>query len=186
MQCCCSGPWSNRRVARARDFCLLSVPTVNGYRRLSPEFSLSPTRIGWSFEDRSGLIRVLGDDSSTHIENRLGEPCANPYLTIASQLFAGLNGLLSGLQTSVRTALGDEPGAAPLDILPQSLSEALEAFRSGQAEELLGKPLTRNPQPSGTSSPASHSRSTAQCGDSVPRVRLSRWERSLDRSAPTR
>lgn len=128
-------------LARARDFCLLSVPTVNGYRRLGPGFSLSPTRIGWSFEDRSAMIRVLGGDSSTHIENRVGEPCANPYLAIASQLFAGLDGLIGDPRTSGGAPLGDESGAAPFETLPQSLSEALEAFRSGQAQDLLGKPL---------------------------------------------
>lgn len=117
-------------LARARDFCLLSVPTVNGYRRLDPGFTLSPTRIGWSFEDRSALVRVLGDGGSTHVENRLGEPCANPYLAIASQLYAGMEGL-AGTAATVR----------PDDTLPQSLSEALAAFRDGPAQELLGKPL---------------------------------------------
>ena len=128
-------------LARARDFCLLSVPTVNGYRRLGAGFSLSPTRIGWGFEDRSVMIRVLGGDSSTHIENRVGEPCANPYLAIASQLFAGLDGLIDAPQTDRPVTLSDESGATPPETLPQSLSEALDAFRSGQTQELLGEPL---------------------------------------------
>lgn len=122
-------------LGRTRDYCLLSVPTINGYRRLQPDFTLSPTRIGWSFEDRSAMLRVLGSGASTHIENRVGEPCANPYLTLASQLSAGLDGLLGAAQPS-----GPWSGG-PTDTLPQSLGEALAAFRSGGAEELLGKPL---------------------------------------------
>lgn len=119
-------------LARARDFCLLSVPTVNGYRRLTSEFTLAPTRIGVSYEDRTAMVRVLGGGSATHLENRTGEPCANPYLAMASQLFAGLEGLT-----------GTVPNRAPgePDILPQSLSESLAAFRAGATDDLLGTPL---------------------------------------------
>ena len=127
-------------LARAGDLCLLSVPTVNGYRRLGPGFSLSPTRIGWSTEDRSALIRVLGGGSSSHAENRVAEPCANPYLAMAAQLSAGLEGL-----AGVAAPPPGQPGGALLagspGILPQSLPEALEAFRGGPAVELLGEPL---------------------------------------------
>ncbi len=128
-------------LALARDLCLLSVPTVNGYRRLGSGFSLSPTRIGWSFEDRSAMIRVVGGDSSRHVENRTGEPCANPYLAIASQLFAGLDGLIDERGPVGRPALGPGSAGGPAEILPQSLGEALEAFRHGRARELLGRPL---------------------------------------------
>jgi glutamine synthetase len=117
-------------LARARDFCMLSVPTVNGYRRLGSRHSLSPTKIGWAVEDRTAMVRVLGGEESAHVENRTGEPCANPYLNIAAQLFAGLEGL------DGRAAPGDAP-----EVLPQSLGEALAAFRAGRADELLGAPL---------------------------------------------
>jgi glutamine synthetase len=120
-------------LARASDFCLLSVPTVNGYRRLGPEFVLAPTRIGVSYEDRTAMLRVIGGGSSTHVENRTGEPCANPYLAMAAQLFAGLEGL-TGTTPS-------RPAAQP-EILPQSLRESLAAFRAGAADDLLGTPLT--------------------------------------------
>ncbi len=123
-------------LARARESCVLSVPTVNGYRRMAPGYTLSPTSANWRFEDRSVMIRVLSGDSSTHVENRIGEPCANPYLAIASQLFAGLGGLAGDT-----AAAGLAPDARHL-ALPGSLREALEAFRpSPWAEELLGRPL---------------------------------------------
>jgi glutamine synthetase len=136
-------------LALAREFCLLSVPTVNGYWRLRSEFTLSPTRIGWSYEDRTAMVRVLGVGSSTHVENRVGEPCANPYLSIAAQLYAGLDGMTAltggarpdGLEPVPDTDVhsGEE---RPADVLPQSLSEALDVFRrSGHARTLLGGPL---------------------------------------------
>lgn len=119
---------------RAREFCLLSVPTVNGYRRLTPGFALSPTRVGWSFEDRTAMVRVLGGDGTTHVENRVGEPCANPYLAIAAQLSAGLEGI-----TENRTVRPGEPSGKTL---PQTLREALDDFRASAASrELLGPPL---------------------------------------------
>jgi len=121
-------------LARARDFCLLSVPTVNGYRRLAPQFTLSPTRIGWHYEHRGAMVRVLGTGHSTHVENRTGEPCANPYLMISAQLAAGLDGL-TGRVT-------DDAGGP--DVLPASLREALDAFRASQhVERLLGRSLLR-------------------------------------------
>ncbi len=123
-------------LARARDFCLLSVPTVNGYRRLDAGFSLSPTRIGWSFEDRSAMLRIVGTGASAHIENRVGEPCANPYLNIAAQLFAGLDGMTGAPEAERGSQRAEPPGT-----VPQSLREALEEFRGGRAAELLGTPL---------------------------------------------
>jgi glutamine synthetase len=117
-------------LAHARGLCLLSVPTVNGYHRLGKEFSLSPTRIGWSYEDRTALVRALGGGSSTHVENRLAEPCANPYLAIGSQLYAGL----AGLTGRARTTPGSE------ETVPASLAEALTAF---DGTGLLGAPLAR-------------------------------------------
>ena len=134
-------------LARAREFCLLSVPTVNGYRGSAPEFTLSPTLADWRFEDRSVMVRVLSGGSSTHVENRIGEPCANPYLAIASQLSAGLDGLAAEPSAPAR----DHPAPDHLahdypppdyPALPRSLREALDAFSaSSTLSDLLGDPL---------------------------------------------
>jgi glutamine synthetase len=122
----------NGLLAGIRELFLLSVPTVNGYRRLDPKFTMCPTSANWQFEDRSAMIRILSGDESTHIENRIGEPCANPYLAIASQLSAGLDGLLAG----------PDAGGPGTVTLPRSLDEALTAFRdSERAARLLGAPL---------------------------------------------
>ena len=41
------------------------------------------------------MVRVLGgaDDPATRLENRIGEPAANPYLYMASQILAALDGV---------------------------------------------------------------------------------------------
>jgi glutamine synthetase len=105
---------------------VFATPTVNGYRRFRPN-SLAPDRAGWGFDQRGAMIRVLGGagDPSTRLENRLGEPAANPYLYIASQLVSGLDGIGRRLEPGARD---DEPYAADRPRLPTSLGQALEAL----------------------------------------------------------
>ncbi|GAB3441612.1 glutamine synthetase family protein [Streptomonospora sediminis] len=132
-------------LARAVDLCLLSVPTINGYRRFAPGYALSPTHVGCSHEDRSALVRVLGAGSSTHVENRAAEPCANPYLALAAQFGAGLSGM-AGMAGAAGPGGAEQnaavSGSLPGDPLPEGLAAALDAFRSSdQARRLLGAPL---------------------------------------------
>jgi glutamine synthetase len=71
-----------------------STPTVNGYRRFRG-FSLAPDRTTWAVDHRGVMVRVLGGpgDPATRLENRVGEPSANPYLFIAQQIASGLAGI---------------------------------------------------------------------------------------------
>src|SRR5262249_51373009 len=65
-----------------------------GYKRYRP-FSLAPDHAVWGQDNRGVMVRVLGGpgDPATHLENRVGEPAANPYLYMASQIVSGLDGL---------------------------------------------------------------------------------------------
>ena len=64
-------------------------------------------------------------DAATRIENRIGEPAANPYLYIASQIHAGLDGIERGLAAPpATTAPYAESGAR----IPASLGAALAAL----------------------------------------------------------
>jgi glutamine synthetase len=101
-----------------------AVPTVNGYRRFRPN-SLAPDRATWCFDHRGVMVRVLGSpgDPATRLENRVGEPSANPYLFIASQIAAGLDGIDRKLDPG---APDDEPYAANRPMLPTSLTAALD------------------------------------------------------------
>ncbi|MEU0162926.1 glutamine synthetase family protein [Streptomyces sp. NPDC006261] len=128
-------------LAWVRELCLLSVPTVNGYRRLNVQHSLAPTRIGLSVEDRTAMLRVVGSGAGAHIENRVGEPCANPYLSIAAQLHAGLDGLAGSSPEATPAPTAPAPPAGAADTVPQTLRESLDAFRSGRAAQVLGGPL---------------------------------------------
>src|SRR6185437_12974879 len=58
-------------------------------------YALAPDRVVWARDNRGVMVRVLGQpgEPSTHLENRIGEPAANPYLYMASQIYAGLDGI---------------------------------------------------------------------------------------------
>ena len=103
-----------------------ATPTVNGYRRFRPN-SLAPDRATWAHDHRGAMIRILGgvNDPATRLENRVGEPAANPYLYILSQIVAGTAGIESA---SVLPPPSDEPYAAERPLLPKSLPEALDAL----------------------------------------------------------
>jgi glutamine synthetase len=105
---------------------VFATPTVNGYRRYKPN-SLAPDRAGWGYDHRGAMVRVLGGagDQATRLESRLGEPAANPYLYIASQLAAGRDGMERSLDPGPRD---EEPYAAERPRLPASLGEALDAL----------------------------------------------------------
>jgi len=110
-----------------------TTPTVNGYRRFRPN-SLAPDRATWARDNRGAMIRVLGGagDAATRMENRIGEPAANPYLYILSQVTTGLAGIEAAAKPP---PADDEPYAAERPTLPKSLPEALDA--------LDGEPLFR-------------------------------------------
>ncbi|ROT46623.1 glutamine synthetase family protein [Pusillimonas sp. NJUB218] len=106
----------------------LASPTINGYRRYRP-FSLAPDRAVWARDNRAAMLRVLGGvgQSATRIENRVGEPTANPYLYMASQLYAGLDGIARQLDPGPSA---DVPYEAQAELLPRSLGEALQCLRN--------------------------------------------------------
>ncbi|MCW5749105.1 MAG: glutamine synthetase, partial [Alphaproteobacteria bacterium] len=91
-------------------------------------YSLAPDRAIWARDNRGAMIRALGGpgDPATRLENRIGEPAANPYLYMASQVLAGLDGLSRKLDPGPPA---DTPYETPADKLPTSLAEALVALR---------------------------------------------------------
>ncbi|SJZ45382.1 glutamine synthetase [Enhydrobacter aerosaccus] len=105
-----------------------STPTLNGYKRYRP-FSLAPDRAIWGRDNRGVMVRVLGGpgDASTHLENRVGEPAANPYLYMASQIVCGLDGLKRKADPGPSA---DTPYEAKATLLPRTLDEALDALRA--------------------------------------------------------
>ena len=118
--------WLGGLLAEARAAAAFTTPTVNGYRRYRPN-SLAPDRAVWGRDNRGVMLRVLGGpgDPATRIENRVGEPAANPYLYMASQVVAGVAGLAARREPG---ASADTPYEAEAPALPGTLAEALAAL----------------------------------------------------------
>ncbi|KWV94046.1 hypothetical protein ASS64_09315 [Erythrobacter sp. AP23] len=116
-----------------------SNPTINGYKRLNAS-PLSPKFATWSHHNKGAMVRLIGGpgDQTTHLENRVGEPAANPYLYMASQIFAGLDGIERkidpGDPVSDPVLLSDKP------IMPVDLIHAIEALeQSSMYSQSLGE-----------------------------------------------
>jgi len=105
-----------------------TTPTINGYKRYRP-YTLAPDRAVWARDNRGVMVRVLGEpgDPATHLENRAGEPAANPYLYLASQIYAGLDGIKEQHDPGPSA---DTPYEAEAPLLPKNLREALTALRA--------------------------------------------------------
>ncbi|RBM06268.1 glutamine synthetase family protein [Streptomyces sp. PT12] len=108
-----------------------TTPTVNGYKRYQP-YSLAPDRVAWGIDNKGAMIRAVGGqgDPATRLENRSGEPAANPYLYIASQLVSGMDGIDRGLVPPAPTAT---PYADDAPRLPSSLGAAVDALEGDAA-----------------------------------------------------
>ncbi len=121
--------WIAGLLAHAAETCLLTTPTINGYKRYQP-FQLAPDRIQWGHDNKGAMLRALmrPGDQAARIENRVAEPAANPYFFFASQILGGLNGMEQDLPLPA-------PVETPYDTdatrLPASLIAAIEAFEAG-------------------------------------------------------
>jgi glutamine synthetase len=113
-------------LQHARASAVFATPTINGYKRYR-SYSLAPDRAIWGRDNRGVMVRVLGgaNDAATRLENRIGEPAANPYLYMASQILAGLDGVDRALDPGPSADTPYETKAAPL---PKTLREAVTAL----------------------------------------------------------
>jgi glutamine synthetase len=119
-------------LAHARPATVFSTPTINGYRRYRAN-SLAPARVSWGVDNRGTMLRVVGQASAARIENRIGEPAANPYLYFASQVFSGLDGMARKLEAPASADYSLDGANGVYDhgeALPTSLYEALTALEN--------------------------------------------------------
>ncbi len=115
-------------LAHARAASAFTTPTINGYKRYHGVNTMAPIQAIWARDNRGVMIRVLGEagDPATHLENRIGEPLANPYLYMASQIHAGLDGMARKLDPGPSA---DAPYQLSAEPLPKTLEEAIAALR---------------------------------------------------------
>jgi len=118
----------------ARGFCAVTNPLVNSYKRLVPGYE-APVNVAWSMRNRSPMVRIPDKrGTGTRCELRMPDPSANPYLALAVQLAAGLDGLERGLvppdpvNKNIFEMSFRERRKYRIDELPRDLHEALECL----------------------------------------------------------
>jgi glutamine synthetase len=116
-------------LANARAAAAFATPTLNGYKRYHGVNTMAPIQAVWAQDNRGVMVRVMGGagDPATRLENRVGEPLANPYLYMASQIYAGLDGIARKLDPGPSA---DAPYRTSAEPLPSTLAEALAALRT--------------------------------------------------------
>ncbi len=125
-------------------------PLVNSYKRLVPGFA-APVYIAWSATNRSPLIRIPAGGGGARIELRSPDSAANPYLTLALCLKAGLDGIINKIEPprsvdcNIYTMTDRERKALNIENLPGTLMEAVEEMKKDKfILEVLGEHIAEN------------------------------------------
>lgn len=113
-------------LAHAHELAFFFAPTVNSYKRFR-EGTFAPTRIAWSYDNRTAGFRVVGRGPSLRIECRIPGADANPYLAYAALLAAGLDGIERKLEPGPAFD-GDAYKATGLPQVPRTLPQAIQAL----------------------------------------------------------
>ena len=122
-----TGSTSDGLLEHARASTAFSNPTIKGYKRRNVN-PLAPKRVVWSYDNKGAMCRPIGGmgDPATHIENRSGEPAANPYLYMGSQIVAGLDGIANRIDPG--SLVPDPYAQVEKPQMPASLGEAVDAL----------------------------------------------------------
>ena len=119
---------------------------MNSYKRLVPGYE-APTNVAWSMRNRSPLIRIPEKrGQSTRCELRMPDPSANPYLALAVQLAAGMDGVKHELtppapvNKNMFAMSHRERRKHRIEELPRDLHEALDCLEKDQViRDALGE-----------------------------------------------
>lgn len=132
-------------LSHAKAITAICNPLVNSYKRLVPGYE-APVYIAWSEQNRSPLVRIPARrGNSTRVELRSPDPSCNPYLALAVNLAAGLDGIKQKLMPpepvnrNVHAMSPAELAAEGIELLPTNLYEALRELAADDViREALG------------------------------------------------
>ncbi|MBA3330617.1 MAG: glutamine synthetase [Actinobacteria bacterium] len=136
------------QLRHAREISAVFAQWVNSYKRLVPGFE-APVYVAWSQRNRSALIRIPlykpGSEQATRAEIRCPDPACNPYLTFATLLHAGLEGIEQGyelpdpMETNLYHLTPEQRRERGIVSLPETLGEAIDELSGSElARKALG------------------------------------------------
>lgn len=117
-------------MAHVSELMVFFAPTINSYKRFQ-EGSWAPTRIAWSYDNRTAGFRVVGEGKSLRIECRVPGADANPYLAYAAVLAAGIDGVRNRIEPPAIFE-GDVYQARDLPAVPTTLRQATDLFEASE------------------------------------------------------
>lgn len=130
-------------IRHAPEFMVFYAPTVNSYKRYQ-DGSWAPTRLAWSYDNRTAGFRVVGSGQSLRIECRIPGADCNPYLAFAAALASGLDGVANQIEPP-DIFEGDIYSAAHLPRVPYTLREATDLFANSDfVRQSLGEAVVEH------------------------------------------
>jgi glutamine synthetase len=125
-------------LRHARGICAVTNPVINSFKRLVPGHE-APINVAWALQNRSAMIRVPGARGrGTRLELRMPDPAANPYLAIAVQIAAGIDGIRNEIEPGepinkdIWAMSPRERQRLKIDVLPRYLGEALDVMENSR------------------------------------------------------
>ena len=107
---------------------ICGAANVNSYRRRVP-YSFCPTNASWGMDNRTVALRVIeGSNSATRVEKRDAGADCNPYLLMATDIAAGLDGI-EEKQEPTKITTGDAYSDSHDKALPTTLADAIRLAR---------------------------------------------------------
>jgi len=130
-------------LAHLPELTVFYAPTVNSYKRYE-DGSWAPTRIAWSYDNRTAGFRVVGRGESLRIECRVPGADCNPYLAYAAALASGLDGIRNQIEPPEMFS-GDSYAAGHLPRVPHTLEQATDNFVNSEfAAASFGAPVVEH------------------------------------------
>ena len=113
---------------RMAEMAICGSATVNGFRRRQP-YTFCPINTAWGIDNRTVGLRIIqGADNATRVEKRDAGADCNPYLLLAADIAAGLDGIEQSIEPSAMTE-GNAYEAQDADPIPTDLQEAIKLAR---------------------------------------------------------
>ncbi|PSR16215.1 type III glutamate--ammonia ligase [filamentous cyanobacterium CCP3] len=137
-------------LRHAKAICAVTCPTVNSYKRLLRQGSMSgftwaPVYICYGNNNRTNMLRI--PLAGGRVECRAADISTNLYLGAAMILAAGLEGIAEGLdpgdphtENMYNYSLSDLQTMG-IDLLPRTLQEAIDAFEADPLSQAVMGPL---------------------------------------------
>ncbi len=114
-------------LKHATDLTYFLAPNINSYKRFTVGL-FAPTKAVWSTDNRTAGYRVCGADTKgVRVECRVGGADLNPYLALAAQLAAGLDGIDQKMELEPEMK-GDMYSSKKARDIPHSLRDATVAM----------------------------------------------------------